>query len=239
MNRIKILELFLALILCLSAAYAGKYSIFPGDGSNEQGFVPPPRKPRLPSAPPRTVSSAETTIPFPPPPVAPLARTEAKRPPKPPVMFTKLRTRYLLDWAATPNDVNNLLKRMKNMMDINYIMEIKSLNAVDSDPVNNPILFRSGHYHFQFTPKQRAKLRKFMLNGGMLVLNTGLGSKPFYDSAKKELALIFPEVHLQRISSDHPIFHAYYDLDRVKYRQGVYKTGFRGNEPWFDGITIN
>ncbi len=222
-----------------SCALAGEYTIFQGDGSDEAGFVPPPQKVRLPPPPPRTVSSAETTIPFPPPPVAPLARTEAKKPPQPPVLFTKIRTEHKLDWAATPNDVNNLLKRMKEMVDVNYTMEVKTLAEIDPNPDNNPIIFRSGHYHFEFTPAERAKLRQYVLSGGMLVFNTGLGSQPFYQSAKKELELMFPEVHLQRLSSDHPVFHAYYDLDRVKYRPGVAKAGFSGNEPWFDGMTLN
>lgn len=229
----------LVFLACLAAAYAGEYTIFPGDGSDDPGFVPPPRKIKLPPPPPRTVSSAETTIPFPPPPVAPLARTEAKKPPRPPVVFTKLKTRHLLDWCATPNDVNNLLAKMKAGMGINYVMEIKGLGEVDADPEKNPILFRTGHYRFSFTPEERAKLRKYMLDGGMLVLDTGLGSAPFYESAKQELALIFPEVHLQRLSSDHPMFHSYYDIDRVRYHQGVYKAGYKGNEPWFDGITID
>jgi len=227
------------LLASAASAVCGPYTIFNGDGSDEPGFVPPPREPVLPSPPPRSVSSAETTIPFPPPPVVPLSRTEAKKPPRPPVLFTKIRTAHVLDWAATPNDVNNLLKKMKNSMDVNYAMEIKTLAQVDGDPENNPILYRSGHYHFAFTPAERAKLRAFMLDGGMLVLNTGLGSKPFYDSAKKELGLIFPEVHLQRLSADHPIFHAYFDLDRVTYRRGVYETDFRGDEPWFEGVTID
>jgi len=219
--------------------YGGEHTIFSGDGSDEAGFVPPPAQPKLPPPPPRTVSSAETTIPFPPPPVMPVARTEAKKPPRPPVMFTKLKTNHAQDWAATPNDVNNLLKKMKSMINVNYVMEIKRLAEVNADPEQNPILFRSGHYHFEFTPKEREKLRKFMLDGGMLVLNTGLGSRPFYESAKRELELIFPEVHLQRLSSDHPVFHSYYDLDRARYRSGVYNAGYRGNEPWFDGITVN
>ncbi len=61
---------------------------FAGDGSNEEGFVPPPKK-KLPSAPPRTVSSAETFIPGGC--TTPMARTEAKKPPKPPTLITKLK----------------------------------------------------------------------------------------------------------------------------------------------------
>lgn len=233
------IAMLLSLLSGTGAVYAGDYTIFSGDGSEEPGFVPPPREPKLPPPPPRSVSSAETFIPFPGPPAVPQSRTEAKKPPSPPVMFTKLKTEHFLDWCATPDDVNNLLKKMKGMMNVNYTMEIKTLAEVNPDPEQNPILFRSGHYHFQFSPWERSKLRKFMLDGGMVVLNTGLGSKPFYESAKKELETMFPEVHLQRLSPDHPVFHSYYDVDRVKYRPGVHKAGYRGNEPWFDGVTIN
>jgi len=72
----------LALTLCAGTVLAT------GDGSDEAGFVPPPHAIKLPSAPPRSVSSAETWI-------AggcctPAARTEAKRPPAPPVLISKL-----------------------------------------------------------------------------------------------------------------------------------------------------
>ena len=61
---------------------------FAGDGSDEPGFVAPPHAKKLPSAPPRSVASAETYI-------AggccqPMARSEAKKPPTPPALVSKL-----------------------------------------------------------------------------------------------------------------------------------------------------
>ena len=61
-----------------------------GDGSSEKGFVAPPKEKKLPPAPPRSISSAETFIAGGAP-VTPMARTEAKKPPKPPVLVTKLK----------------------------------------------------------------------------------------------------------------------------------------------------
>jgi len=142
-------------------------------------------------------------------------------------------------WNATPNDVNNLLKSMKDMIDVNYNMQIKSLSEVDPDPAQNPILFRSGHYNFTYNEAERKKLREYMLAGGMMIYNTGLGSAPFYRSTIRELAAIFPEQPVQRLSADHPIFHSYYDIDRVQYMSGVASSGYKGNEPWFDGVEIN
>jgi hypothetical protein len=71
----------LAATLCAGLCFAG-------DGSDEPGFVAPPHQIKLPSAPPRSVSSAETYI-------AggccnPMARTEAKKPPVPPALISKI-----------------------------------------------------------------------------------------------------------------------------------------------------
>lgn len=73
----------LAATLCTGIAFAT------GDGSDENGFVKPPHGIVLPSAPPRSISSAECYI-------AggcctPMARTEAKKPPVPPALITKLK----------------------------------------------------------------------------------------------------------------------------------------------------
>ena len=142
-------------------------------------------------------------------------------------------------WNATPNDVNNLLKSMKEHSDANFHMDIRTLGEVSPDPEANPILYRSGHYKFSYSPEEREKLREYLLAGGMIIYNTGLGSQPFYRSVVAELNEMFPEQPLQRLNSDHPIFHSYYDVDRVRYTPGVRKSGFRGDEPWFDGIEIN
>ncbi len=142
-------------------------------------------------------------------------------------------------WNATPNDVNNLLKGMKQQTDANFQMDIRTLGEVSEDPEKNPVLYRSGHYRFSYTPAERAKLRKYLLSGGMIIYNTGLGSKPFYESVMAELKLIFPEQPVQKLAPDHPIFHSQYDVDRVEYSPAVAASGYRGNEPWFDAVEVN
>ena len=60
-----------------------------GDGSDEPGFITPPETTKLPPPPPRSSASAETYIPGGC--TTPMARTEAKKPPKPPALITKLK----------------------------------------------------------------------------------------------------------------------------------------------------
>ena len=142
-------------------------------------------------------------------------------------------------WNATPNDINNLLKNLKDFADINYNMDVRGIGQISPDPEQNPVLFRTGHYNFSYSPEERKRLREFLLAGGMIIYNTGLGSAPFYRSVMRELKEIFPEQPAQRLTSDHPIFHSFYDVDRVRYAPGVAAAGYKGDEPWFDAVEIN
>ena len=161
--------------------------LFQGDGSDEAGFIPPPPRKEIPP-PPANIAGGETFIPYPPPPATPMSRSEKKSPPKPPTMFTKLKSQYgEQDWNARPNDLNNLLKSLKNMANVDYEFEAKSFAEISADPDMNPILYRSGHYHWSLNTEEKAKLREYLLKGGTIILNAGMGSKPFYDSAVKVL----------------------------------------------------
>jgi hypothetical protein len=81
----KVLRAALAATLCTGTVLAA------GDGTGEEGFVPPPREKKKPPAPPRTASSSESLLACCCCPVAPMSRTETKKPPKPPVLVTKIR----------------------------------------------------------------------------------------------------------------------------------------------------
>ena len=66
-------------------------TLLAGDGTGEPGFVAPPLELKKPPAPPRTASSAESVLACCCCPVTPMSRTEAKKPPQPPVLVTKIR----------------------------------------------------------------------------------------------------------------------------------------------------
>lgn len=234
-----LLPLLVCGIFCWTALTSGAQMIFDGDGSSEAGFVAPPPIEK-PPPPPANMSGGGSVIPYPPPPAQPQSRSEKKNPPTPPVMFVKIKSQYgLIDWASRPSDLNNLLQSMKEKIDVNFSSEARFFSEINTDPEKNPIVYRSGHFHFTLKPEERKRLREYLLNGGMLIFNTAMGSKPFFDSACAELTAIFPEMKLQRLSSDHPIFHSYYDLGQVEYRSGVRKAGYTSNEPMFYGITVD
>ncbi|MCX6998260.1 MAG: DUF4159 domain-containing protein [Kiritimatiellaeota bacterium] len=213
----------------LSAFEDGAPPAPPGDGSQETGFVPPPE--------PAAHKALNT----------PIAGTPSSRPaatvprnlPQTPLLWVKLREDPPRHGDATPQDLDSLLAEIKARLNLAYRMESKTLDEVDPQPEKNPVLYATGHYRFAYTPAQRANLRKFMLAGGLLVFDAGLGSKPFYDSARRELGIIFRDAPLQRLGPDHPLFRSYYDIARVRYGAGVRAQGYAGDEPWFEGVIVN
>ena len=236
----KLVKIGAAFIILMTACALTVESaqLFSGDGSDESGFVPPPPRKEIPP-PPANIAGGETFIPYPPPPATPMSRSEKKNPPKPPTMFIKMTSQHgEQDWNARPNDLNNLLKSLKSMTDVDYEFEAKAFSEIDVDPDMNPILYRSGHYHWSLNAAEKAKLREYLLKGGTIILNAGMGSKPFYDSAVRVLNEVFPEAPVQRLSADHPIFHSYHELDKVGYRPGV-RSLHKGNDAWLDGVTID
>lgn len=159
-----------------------------GDGSGEAGFVAPPQR----------VERAD-----------PVPAESDRFGPTPPALVAKLALRK--DDPA-PNDLSRLLQYAGQEHRLNSRARYLSPGALSDDPSTTPVLYFNTHHHFIFTSGQRGTLRRFILNGGMIVVSAGGGSKPAIDSARREMQHIFPELALQRLSNDHPLFHAYFDL---------------------------
>lgn len=68
-------------------------TLLAGDGTGEPGFVAPPREiiQQKPPPPPRVAASAESFTGCSCCPGTPMSRTEAKKPPQPPILITKIR----------------------------------------------------------------------------------------------------------------------------------------------------
>lgn len=174
---------------------------------------PPPPKPGN-----RASSEGYPPLPLP---VTPQRRSEKKKPPEPPVIITKIKWGDVRDWATDQNDVNNLLIWMKTKLKLNFTYDVKTINELEFNPQKMPVLYRTGHCAFSFTPQQRKNLRGYAIQGGMIIFDTCCGKEAFANSVRNELKLIFPETKLKLLAADNPIYHCYYDIDKVRLSKGA------------------
>ena len=201
----------------------------------------PPEPPPLahPKPPPAQVSSSEGMPPLPYPAVF-QKRQERKNPPQPPVLLTKIATDDAEDWTRTPNDLKNLLQWMSQEMKVNFSANIKHFGDISTDPQKNPILYRSGYKPFALRPKEIQNLREYLLNGGTLVFNALVGNPDFYNAALQAAHEILPESPLYRVRMDHPVFHSFYEIDKVAFRERLVRDGVAPDSfPWLEGIDLD
>jgi hypothetical protein len=203
----------------------------------------PPEPPPLekPAPPPAHVNSSEGMAPLPYPAVF-QKRQEKKNPPVPPVLVTKIRTADAEDWARTPNDLKGLLQSMSSGMNVSFSSNIKSFRDISTDPTKNPVLYRSGYKPFKLEEREAKNLRQYVLNGGTIIFNALVGHPDFYKSALQAARDILPEQPVYQLRIDHPVFHSFYNIEKVKYRVRTVKDGMVPSQisyPHFDGVDVD
>jgi len=169
---------------------------------------------------PQRTKAAEGFPPLPLP-VVPQRRTEKKRPPAAPKLLANLENICVTGWRGSPGAVDQLLHSAKQHLNVWYGWEQLDVDEVVRKHTagvdhRTPILYLCVYYPLELTDAQRDALRSYVLNGGTLIINC-CGQEPAAISARSELAAMFPKYTLRPLPPDHPVYHAYYDIDQVRY----------------------
>ncbi len=239
MNNRILRTLVVALLCLMCRTNAGLLDDMGIDSEASKKVRKKPLLPRGAKKPPAQHSSAEGLPPLPLP-VVPLRRTEKKNPPRPPVLIAKIAVGKREDWAVLPDDANNLLRWMSRELKVNFSSTNIPISRLPDNAKGTPILYRSGQYAFTLSKAQRIQLRKYLLSGGTLILNTCTGHPDFARSAMREMQALIPERPPYRLAPDHPLFHAYYDVkpEQIKFRPAAYQAGAKDGRPDVIGIDI-
>jgi len=192
--------------------------------------LPPPK-------PPAQHSGAEGLPPLPLP-VVPLRRTEKKNPPRPPVLIAKIATRNRSDWATNPADTQNLLRWMAKNLNVHFSSINTPEARIPTDPKKAPVLYRTGHEAFSFTPELRQRLREYVLRGGTIIFDACCGRTAFFKSALREAQQLLPERPPYRLTQDHPLYHSFFDIKKIEYRRWAKAAGAKNGEPSAIGVDV-
>lgn len=116
------------------------------------------------------------------------------------------------DWYANPTAVPNLIKFSNTNINTTIDQKPKTVEASSSEIFNYPILFMTGHGNVFFTDNDTENLRKYLTSGGFLHISDNYGLDKYI---RPELKKIFPELVLQEIPYNHPIYHQTYSFESL------------------------
>jgi len=186
--------------------------------------------PKPEAKPPAQHSSAEGVPPLPLPAV-PLRRTEKKNPPRPPVLIAKIATKRRSDWATNPADAKNLLRWMSKNLNVHFSTINMPAAQIPSNPQQTPVLYRTGHEAFTFSPEAREKMRAYVLRGGTVIFDACCGRRDFVESGLTEMQKLIPERPPYRLTLDHPLYHSFFEVKSIGYRPWATQAGAKAGEP--------
>jgi hypothetical protein len=87
---------------------------------------------------------------------------------------------------------------------------------MDSDALfDYPFCVMSGNDRFSLNEKERGNLRKFLSQGGFLLVSPGCSDEAWDKAFRQELKACFPEHSLQKIPMTHPMFSIVNPISRL------------------------
>lgn len=135
------------------------------------------------------------------------------------------------DWYNGPSQVPNWLREFEKRTGVPTYKEEKVVTLLDEKLRAYPFIYMTAHGTVKLTPDERYALRAYLEDGGFLFANDDYGMDPSFRAMVRE---VFPDRPLEELSSDHPIYHSFYDLP------GLPKIHEHdGKPPQAFGITIN
>ncbi|HUU21447.1 MAG TPA: DUF4159 domain-containing protein, partial [Phycisphaerae bacterium] len=105
------------------------------------------------------------------------------------------------------------------------------------DPAELPVLYLTGWTPLpDFGDALRRRIRRYLYDGGTLVMHAQCGREEFIHSARQQIARLFPHRQLAPLDSDSPLFHAHYRIGRMRFRRD---TGpFESIPPYVEAVHL-
>jgi hypothetical protein len=147
--------------------------------------------------------------------------------------FTFARIKYASgDWDTDQRMPANVLNSLLEYTTIPLQAEEKIVNLATSEIFNYPFCYLSGHKLVQFTQQEAANFKKYVQNGGFVLVDDcnhdidGLFAKSF----EAQMSSLFGAQALKKIANNHPIYSSFF-----KFEKGPPTTSFELNG-WGDDL---
>jgi len=207
-----------------------------------------PKANKPPRAKPHRRSAAESLPPLPLP-ATPLRRSERKRQPAPPALvgmvnfseskfaIVKGQRKRVSAFPTTQIDIERLMKHANSRLRVRYRFIGMTLDKFSWNPAELPLLYITG-----WTPMPKlsdeliAKLRRYLYDGGTLVVHAQCGRKPFRETARVQIARILPERRLAPVDTDSPLFNAFYPIKHMRIRRD--DKPFQARKPYIEAVYL-
>ncbi len=120
-------------------------------------------------------------------------------------------------WNVHPGAAAALLMKLRRYTSVRVNLKRTAVDLAQDDLSAFPFLYLTGLDEFRFTPGQVSTLRRYLDQGGVLLINNGLGLGTFDSAVRRMLTSLLPGVTLQRIEPNDDLYTNLFDVSTVRY----------------------
>lgn len=123
---------------------------------------------------------------------------------------------YIKNWYTDyPKGDQQLIWALQRMTHLSIDERERAVAITDPNLFKYPFLYTSEPGQMVLDSKDAAIMREYLLRGGFWMLDDFWGSFEWENMAF-EMKKIFPDAEIRDIPLDHPLFHQFFDVDRLK-----------------------
>jgi hypothetical protein len=93
-----------------------------------------------------------------------------------------------------------------------------------------PLAIITGEGDFQFTPRERENLKKYLTSGGFLLSSAGCSNKEWDAAFRREMKKLFEDQGLKPIPLTHPVFRTVYEIKTLPLAKSAGEGSLEGVE---------
>jgi hypothetical protein len=131
--------------------------------------------------------------------------------------FVFAQVRHDGHWNSHPVAARSLLSRLKQRSVIPVNLKRVAVDPAKDDLAPYPFLYLTGLDDFVLSAQAVTRLRKFVDDGGTLLINNSLGLAAFHQAVPRELGRVFADKSLKQLPDDHPIYRSLFKITKVEY----------------------
>jgi hypothetical protein len=135
-------------------------------------------------------------------------------------VFTQLK--YSGAWDSYPETWQDILQFIVVATSIKCESERRVITLDDNLLFSSPfIVILGGDYFPALSKNEREILRRYISSGGLVFVedSSGIRGGAFDASFRREIADLFPETSLKKLSAEHPLYRSYYFLRKIGGRR--------------------
>lgn len=114
------------------------------------------------------------------------------------------------DWYANPSALPNLLAEARARTGIAFAERPATVRLDDPGLRDYPYLYLTGHGNIALSDADVVRLRTYLADGGFIHADDNYGLD---ESFRREMARVLPGEEWVELPADHPVYHAFYDLE--------------------------